>query len=111
MGGGGGFAGNPGRALNPKGNQKAPGDSAGGTSPVKPGSGAWSGPRRDVQVVALKHANAVSLAKSLHELFGDGNTRVAAEQQSNSLMIYADAATSELLTKLIERLDKPTKRE
>jgi RNA polymerase sigma factor (sigma-70 family) len=111
-GAGGGFSGNPGRGAGIKESQRPGGGDSGGGGPLSGGSmkpGAVPGPggRRDVQVVALRHADAASLAKALHDLFGDGSTRIVAEQQTNSLMIQTDAQTYELITKVIERVDKP----
>lgn len=69
-----------------------------------------AGPRRETQVVQLKHVMATSLAKTLQELFGDGTARIVAEQQSNSLLIQSDQGTFEALVKLLHRLDVPPQR-
>ncbi len=119
LGIGGGFAGNPGGGQNSKATQKSGGiQGFSGGAPMggamKPGSlgkdqGIATG--RDVQIIALRNASAVSLAKSLLELFGDGTARIVAEQQTNSLLVQADAETYQLIVKLVERLDVMPKRQ
>ena len=56
-------------------------------------------------MLTLKNAKATSLAKTLQELFNDGNTRIVADDQSNSLLIQAERQTYEARVKLLERLD------
>jgi hypothetical protein len=116
LGGGiGGFSGMPGRGSNAKPGTNTPtegmkqlGDPAQGASNKPGGPGMPGGAaKRDIKVIALQHASAVSLAKSLHELLNDGNTRIVAEQQTNSLMIQSDQGTYELVEKLVQRLDAP----
>jgi RNA polymerase sigma factor (sigma-70 family) len=111
LGGGGAFGGKPGGGPNPKETPKLPGanDPAGGTKAgiFDRGSGSATAPKRDVLVFALKHASAASLTKSLQELFNDPTTRIAFDQQTNTLFVQTDAGTYELIKKILDRLDVP----
>lgn len=119
----GGFPGLPG-AAGPMG-ATGGGSSAWGTPPTDPfggrgggggrggssaGSGGGSGNKADgraqIHVIALKNAEATTLARVLEKVFAKAAT-ITPDPRTNSLIVDATEATMVEVTKLVDRLDGP----
>jgi RNA polymerase sigma factor (sigma-70 family) len=76
------------------------GGPAGGAGPA--------GRAGEVQVFALKNADAVQLATLLKEVFGrTPGVNASADQRTNSLVVTGDAVMLKTVRALVERLDQP----
>src|SRR5262249_37673248 len=60
----------------------------------------------DVMVITLAHAEAVSLAKTLTDLF-QKDCRIVADPPTNSLLIQADAETENAIKSVVQKVDVP----
>jgi hypothetical protein len=62
---------------------------------------------RPVKLLHLNHADAEAVEKGLSRIFPSDDVRIVADKRTNSVIVTAPAATQDVVTSLIAKLDVP----